>query len=624
MRMGTSRSRFGSAIRLSLLCLGGLLVASTGFAQAGYYTVTPCRLLDTRQPTGPQGGPPLLAAQTRIFPAASHCGIPANATAAFLNVTVVGPSASGYVQLFPAGTPLPLASSLNYTAGQIRANNGVFALGTSGQLAIFAGQASGTADAVVDVSGYFLDPSQSSVTVNITPASVGLVVNETQTFTCNVSAVDKSCSWSLQEGPGSGTVTPTGPTTSTYTAPAQAGTYHVIATSNAAPTRSSAATVSVVDHATGAPMPLISRFPGVQAFASNDPTGTLDTYGANRARDNVYFGYGHYWRAPYPAWVAYDLSPVPLINRGPVLVAMYNESFSYGGIVGRAGGTYSEPGDYTIEGNAAAGGTPGAPTSGWVALVSVAGNTVHSRSHILNLTGYNWIRFHATAGNPANEVQNTDAEIKLEVWDAHLGNTDSWAFLGDSVVAGGMTHDKSAAPNFAQTINAALPSHFPMYENAGNGFDGAEDFGLIRLNTLLGNSQARYIAICYGQNDAGGTAIATNYDFYNAYKAIVDAVLAAGRIPAIPTISWTGRHPMQDILGDPITGSQYTFNRQLTKLKEDYRALGKVIIEGPDLWTFFKNNPDLIKPDDDHPTDDGYVAMQNLWAQAALANVYPK
>jgi lysophospholipase L1-like esterase len=163
-----------------------------------------------------------------------------------------------------------------------------------------------------------------------------------------------------------------------------------------------------------------------------------------------------------------------------------------------------------------------------------------------------------------------------------------------------------------------------MYENAGNGFDGAEDFGLIRLNTLLGNSQARYIAICYGQNDAGGSAIATDYRFYDSYKAIVDAVLAAGRIPAIPTISWTGRHPMQDILGDPITGSQYTFNRQLTKLKEDYRALGKVIIEGPDLWTFFKNNPDLIKPGDDHPTDDGYVAMQNLWAQAALANVYPK
>jgi lysophospholipase L1-like esterase len=140
---------------------------------------------------------------------------------------------------------------------------------------------------------------------------------------------------------------------------------------------------------------------------------------------------------------------------------------------------------------------------------------------------------------------------------------------------------------------------------------------------LLANSEARYIAIAYGMNDAQGS-VATDYSFYNAYKALVDTVLAGGRIPVIPTISWTAQQPWQADVGDPVTGSTFTFNRQLAKLKDDYRAQGKVIIDGPDLWTFFKNNPTLIGTGDIHPTDAGYVAMQGQWAQAAIANVYQK
>jgi lysophospholipase L1-like esterase len=465
-----------------------------------------------------------------------------------------------------------------------------------------------------------------SVTMSVTPATVVLSVNATQNFNCLVAAVDSSCTWSLQEGPAGGALSPSGPTATGYTAPAQPGTYHLIATSNADRTRSSAATVTVIHGSTGpAPMPLVSRFPGVRAFASNDLSGTLGVYGANRARDNVYHGYGAYWRdlnLGYPAWVAYDLSSVAVEQRGLVLVAWYNESYNYGGVVGRAGGTYSEPGSYVIEGNRAVSATS-APTSGWVTLVSVSGNTVHSRSHLLDLTGYNWIRFYASAGNPSNETQNTDIEIKLEVHDAHQGNTDSWAFLGESIMAGGMGHDNGTSPNFAQAINAVMPSNFPVYENAGNGFDGAQSGGMTRLNTLLANSEARYIAIAYGMNDAQGS-VATDYSFYNAYKALVDTVLAAGRIPVIPTISWTAQQPWQADVGDPVTGSTFTFNRQLAKLKDDYRAQGKVIIDGPDLWTFFKNNPTLIGTGDIHPTDAGYVAMQGQWAQAAIANVYQK
>ena len=82
------------------------------------------------------------------------CAIPPTAKAAVLNVTVVAPQAAGNLPGFPAGTPVPGASNLNFSAGQTRANSAVVRLSTSGQIAVFAGLASGTAHVVVDVSGY--------------------------------------------------------------------------------------------------------------------------------------------------------------------------------------------------------------------------------------------------------------------------------------------------------------------------------------------------------------------------------------------------------------------------------------------------------------------------------------
>ena len=57
--------------------------------------------------------------------------------------------------------------------------------------------------------------------------------------------VDTSCTWSVAEGVSGGTVSATGPTSADYTAPETPGTYHVVATGVADPTRSASATVTV-------------------------------------------------------------------------------------------------------------------------------------------------------------------------------------------------------------------------------------------------------------------------------------------------------------------------------------------------------------------------------------------
>ena len=124
---------------------------------AQYHTVPPCRLFDTRNPNGPFGGPALVAQTNRTFTVAGSCGVPAGATAVFLNATIVSPTVSGNLRIFPTGGAVPLVSALNFVTGQVRGNNGVYSLDATGRFDIRLAQVSGTAHLVVDVAGYFLE-----------------------------------------------------------------------------------------------------------------------------------------------------------------------------------------------------------------------------------------------------------------------------------------------------------------------------------------------------------------------------------------------------------------------------------------------------------------------------------
>jgi hypothetical protein len=120
-----------------------------------FNTVTPCRVVDTRDPVGPQGGPPLAAGASRTFAVAGICNLPPTAKAVAVNVTAVLPTNDGYLTLYPAGVSLPLASTINFRTGIVRANNAVLPLGASGQITVFCGMQSGQTDFLLDVTGWF-------------------------------------------------------------------------------------------------------------------------------------------------------------------------------------------------------------------------------------------------------------------------------------------------------------------------------------------------------------------------------------------------------------------------------------------------------------------------------------
>ena len=122
---------------------------------SSFYTVAPCRLIDTRGAVGPLGGPALVALADRTFVLTNQCGIPPTAKALAINAAVIQPTMAGFLTFYPGGTARPNTAAINYKAGKIRSNNGIAFLGTAGDLIVYCRQSSGTADFVLDVTGYF-------------------------------------------------------------------------------------------------------------------------------------------------------------------------------------------------------------------------------------------------------------------------------------------------------------------------------------------------------------------------------------------------------------------------------------------------------------------------------------
>jgi subtilisin family serine protease len=124
----------------------------TPSSATSFYTLAPCRVLDTRSTAAPA----LKGGTSRTFALAGQCGIPSTARAVSVNVTITQPTTAGDLRLYPAGATLPLVSVINYVAGQTRANNAVVMLGIGGGMDVRCDQPTGaTVQFILDVNGYF-------------------------------------------------------------------------------------------------------------------------------------------------------------------------------------------------------------------------------------------------------------------------------------------------------------------------------------------------------------------------------------------------------------------------------------------------------------------------------------
>jgi hypothetical protein len=133
--------------------VGGWYGDGSSAGTAGAYTaLAPSRVLDTRDGTGGGSGP-VQGGATVDVQLTGRGGVPAaGVSAVVLNATVTEPSGPGFLTIFPAGAAQPLASDLNYAAGETRPNLVVVQVGAGGKVSLFA--SAGT-HAVFDVAGWF-------------------------------------------------------------------------------------------------------------------------------------------------------------------------------------------------------------------------------------------------------------------------------------------------------------------------------------------------------------------------------------------------------------------------------------------------------------------------------------
>ena len=130
----------------------GCLLGSPAGPLSRYVPLDPARVLDSRSGTGGYSTP-WSANQTRSLTVAGPGSVPADATAVVMNVTVTNPTATGFVSLSPTGGLVPLASNLNFVAGQTIANLVVAQVGAGGKVDIT--NLAGHTDVIADVVGYY-------------------------------------------------------------------------------------------------------------------------------------------------------------------------------------------------------------------------------------------------------------------------------------------------------------------------------------------------------------------------------------------------------------------------------------------------------------------------------------
>lgn len=119
-----------------------------------YTAYGPKRLLDSRDGTGLASAGRIPAYGTVKLKVGGANGIPANATAAVLNVTVTGPAADGHITAYPDGGERPTTSNVNYRAKQSVPNLVMVPVGDNGYVDLYNGGWD-TTDLIADITGYF-------------------------------------------------------------------------------------------------------------------------------------------------------------------------------------------------------------------------------------------------------------------------------------------------------------------------------------------------------------------------------------------------------------------------------------------------------------------------------------
>jgi len=299
-----------------------------------------------------------------------------------------------------------------------------------------------------------------------------------------------------------------------------------------------------------------------------------------------------------PCWIAYDVSSATEAQRQQVLVVWY-AVHAGGYIFDKVYPDAQSPIDYVIETNAApGGGSP--PIDGWEKVVTEVGNMRSTLQHLVALNGGNWVRMTVTKSSDPNGLS-----IDLDVQSAPDGASDSWLFMGDSITH--LSTGTHGEMNIPKLVNDKDAKRWPVIVPAGIGGTNTGS-ALSAIDETLKFFPGRFVVLGYGTNDHMPSTGPNGEQLGFAVEPLIQKVLAAGKIPAIPHMPWA-QVPGIQVDGPPI-------NAAIDALYEKYPE----IYHGPDLWAAFTDRTDLIPAGDVHPNAPGMAFWRQQWADAMGGN----
>jgi hypothetical protein len=203
------------------------------------------------------------------------------------------------------------------------------------------------------------------------------------------------------------------------------------------------------------------------------------------------------------------------------------------------------------------------------------------------MNGANWVRLTVTKSSDP-----TSAGLDMDVYSTPHGPTDDWLFVGDSITHICLPYAFSDLP---ELVHDQRSDRRPAIIEDGIGGESTQ-VALTAFDDTVQNYPGLFVVLALGTND--------HPDEFQM-EALVQKVIALGRIPVIPHIPWSD----EKVTEGPM------INQAIDALYAKYPE----IMKGPDLWAAFENRTDLIPSGDVHPNDAGQEVLRKQWADMLAA-----
>lgn len=353
----------------------------------------------------------------------------------------------------------------------------------------------------------------------------------------------------------------------------------------------------------GTPALLLGNMPHISLGKAVLGSGGIGT--AAKINDNGYY-YDTTdpgaWAALAGDWIAINLGAGPTT----ILVAINDDQAAPGSYI--ATDIFES---YRLQVAPDVAGSPGT----WTTAVTVTGNNLMNREHLISFSGYAWLRlvidtFSATV-NPL-----VGARVgEMDVWDASASTINTFAFLGDSLTVRGTSREVyfggGSRPSFQDKL-LAYTGKYTMQLCVGVYGEGAAYWAANIASALAAFPDAKYWPIGLGTNDAVAMPGALS-TWIADMTTVINAITAAGRTPILARIPYTGAAGWGG--GDYNTCQiRYLNDNGINAL---YGTTG--VRAGPDLYQiFYDNRVAYAVTTDPHWNEDGTRAWADAWALSLL------